>query len=281
MYPAWTRVKWVYRKVDVITLYWSVIEYNWTLAEPAVLHWWNCCTYPDKVVKLFGKDSFFASLTLIQPGPGSLLTTRNRSVLASLSQSVNWPLPVSSRCVIEHCGFGNLPRMVRQHYHTYKERKTGSTENPPRPALYAAPGPGNWFGMLTDATPYYGQQPSKTSSMLGWSVITIKSVGSRKVSRVAPRQNFWRKNVKLDIKTSFITSCEKFKKICKTFLQEQAKFLKIRNIRILSRIWRQSWLGQLWPRPVELGLINTVAIHDFSIFNLMAVNLEVLITITF
>ncbi len=39
-------------------------------------------------------------------------------------------------------------------------------------------------------------------------------------SRVMPRQNFWRKNVKMYIKTSFFKSDQEFKKIWKTVLQE-------------------------------------------------------------
>ncbi len=43
-----------------------------------------------------------------------------------------------------------------------------------------------------------------TSSPLRWSVMTVKPVGSGKVNRVAPRHHLWWKNVKMDIKTSFV-----------------------------------------------------------------------------
>ncbi len=34
-------------------------------------------------------------------------------------------------------------------------------------------------------------------------VMTVKPVGSGKVGRVAPQQNFWQKNVEMDVKMSF------------------------------------------------------------------------------
>ncbi len=49
---------------------------------------------------------------------------RVRSVLTSLSRGVNSPLQVFGRCVTQCCNFGNLPRIVRQHYYTEKERET-------------------------------------------------------------------------------------------------------------------------------------------------------------
>ncbi len=78
--------------------------------------------------------------------------------------------------VIEHCGFGNLPRMVRQH-HYRKSEKAGLSENPLPPALYAA-----WdqkmTGMLTGAAPHCRPMPGGTSLALRWSVIAVKAGGN-------------------------------------------------------------------------------------------------------
>jgi hypothetical protein len=44
--------------------------------------------------------------------------------------------------------------------------------------------------MLSDATPHCGPRLSRTSPAVGWSVMTVKLVGSGKVGGVVPRQNF-------------------------------------------------------------------------------------------
>ncbi len=75
------------------------------------------------------------------------------------------------------------------------------------------------IGILTGAMQDCGPQPGGTSPTLGWSVIAAKSSG-RGVSRVAPWPDFWRKYVKMYVKTSSLRSCHKFGKIQKTFLQE-------------------------------------------------------------
>ncbi len=89
---------------------------------------------------------------------------------------------------------------------------------PASPRTLHGPGPEIDWNVLLTPHPHCGLWPRGTSPMLGWSVMTVKPVGSGKVDRVVPRQNFWWKNVKMDIKMSFLTSCQKFKKICKTFL---------------------------------------------------------------
>jgi hypothetical protein len=40
--------------------------------------------------------------------------------------------------------------------------------------------------------------------MLGWSVIAVKPVGRGEIGRVAPQQNFGQKNIKMDVKMSFL-----------------------------------------------------------------------------
>jgi hypothetical protein len=75
--------------------------------------------------------------------------------------------------------------MVQQYNYSWKEQEISPTENLPPLALYAARDQ-KFIGMLTDATPHCGPVPGRTSLVLGWSVMTVKLVGRRKVSRVAP-----------------------------------------------------------------------------------------------
>ncbi len=123
-------------------------------------------------------------LTLNQSGSEKSINYRGPFCLTSLSRGVNSPPPVSGRCVLERYGFGNPPRTVRKYYCTWKEQETGPTGNPP-PAIYAARDE-NLIGMLTEAAPHCGPRPGRTSPTLGWSVITVKQVGSMKVGRVEP-----------------------------------------------------------------------------------------------
>jgi hypothetical protein len=62
-------------------------------------------------------------------------------------------------------------------YCTYKE--TGPTGNPLPPALYAARDE-KVIGMLTDIAPHCEPQHGRTSPVLGWSIMTVKPVGSRR-----------------------------------------------------------------------------------------------------
>ncbi len=72
---------------------------------------------------------------------------------------------------------------MRQYNYTWKEQEIGPTENLPPPTLYAA-WDQKFIGMLTDVALQCGPLPVETSLMLGWSVMTVKPVGNRKVSRV-------------------------------------------------------------------------------------------------
>ncbi len=56
------------------------------------------------------------------------------------------------------------------------------------------------------AARHCGPWPGRTSPALWWSVLTVKPVGSGEVGMVAPRQNFWQKNVKMDVKMDVKTS---------------------------------------------------------------------------
>ncbi len=72
--------------------------------------------------------------------------------------------------------------------------------------------------MLTDAAPQYKPQSGGTSPTLECSVFAEKPCEREGVGNVLPRPDFWQKNFKIDIKTSFFTSYQKFKKIWKIFL---------------------------------------------------------------
>jgi hypothetical protein len=65
-----------------------------------------------------------------------------------------------------------------------------------------------------------------------------------------------KKNIKLDVKTSFFDVMSEVQKYLKDVSAEIGWFKKIYFRRILSRIWCQIWRGQVWPRPVELGLTD-------------------------
>jgi hypothetical protein len=75
--------------------------------------------------------------------------------------------------------------------------------------------------MLTGAVPDSGPQPSGTFSTLGWTVIAVKPSGRRGGQQGHAVTRFLTKiHKKTDVKTTFLTSCLKFKKIRRIFLQE-------------------------------------------------------------
>ncbi len=93
----------------------------------------------------------YGPLTLIQQRSGKSLNYQGPFGFDLTFTRCKLASPGFGTFVIERCGFGNLPRMVRQHYYAEKEQVTGLTENPPPPALYTAQDH-KLIGMLTDAT---------------------------------------------------------------------------------------------------------------------------------
>ncbi len=93
--------------------------------------------------------------------------------------------------------------------------------------------------MLHDAAPHCRPRPGGTSPTLGWYALTVKLVRSRKVSRIVLQQNFWWKNIKWMSKHYFLTTCQKFKKICETFLQEYSghRFISGPSAKITNFKW--------------------------------------------
>jgi hypothetical protein len=69
-----------------------------------------------------------------------------------------------------------------------------------------------------------GPRPGGTSPELGWSVIAVKPVGSGEVGRDMLQLKFWRKNIKIDAKSHFLTSCQKFIKIARHFCRNRLIF---------------------------------------------------------
>jgi hypothetical protein len=96
------------------------------------------------------------------------------------------------------------------------------------------------IGMLPGAAPHCRPRPGGTSPALRWSVITAKLVGSGEVGMVAPRQNFWWKNVVMDFKTSFFGAMSEVQKDLQDISAVIGQFKKIWHKWILSGIWRQS-----------------------------------------
>jgi hypothetical protein len=77
--------------------------------------------------------------------------------------------------------------------------------------------------MLTGTTPDCGPQPSGTSPALKWSVIALKLSGKRGSAEFYSYHNriFDKNTSTWAFKNNyFLTSCLKFKKIQRTFLQE-------------------------------------------------------------
>jgi hypothetical protein len=127
------------------------------------------------------------------------VSTGVRSVLTSLSRGVNSPLPAFAWWVIERCGFGSLPKTVQRQLYSKKERESGPDWEP--------------------ATPRTLRGPRLDTDWIGWSVYTVKLSG-RGVSAIwihGPTSD--KKTSKWTSKHNFWTSCQKFKNICKTFLQ--------------------------------------------------------------
>ncbi len=80
---------------------------------------------------------------------------------------------------------------------------------------------GNWLEFLTGAAPYCGPMPGGTSPGLRWSVIAVKPSGrgggfGRGHCGLTSDKNM----PKWTSKRHFLRSCQNFKKIRKTFLQE-------------------------------------------------------------
>jgi hypothetical protein len=77
------------------------------------------------------------------------------------------------------------------------------------------------IGMSTGTAPDCGPWPSGTSPALGWSVFTEKPSGREgEVGNVSPGRTSDEKKSKWTSKCNFFTSCQKFKKIWKKFLQD-------------------------------------------------------------
>ncbi len=131
-----------------------------------------------------------------------------------------------------------------------KERETSPTENPPPNALYAARDQ-KLIGMLTDTAPCCRPWPGGTSPTLGWSVMIVKLVGSGRLAELLCDRTSEEKIWKWTSKRHF---SDRNKKKLLDVSAGTSQFKKILYVRILSGIWCQSWQGQLWPRPVELGL---------------------------
>ncbi len=88
-------------------------------------------------------------------------------------------------------------------------------------ALYTARDK-KFIGMLPDVAPHCGPQPSRTSQVLGWSVMTVswseagRSAGSRCDRTSDKKTSKW-----MSIH-NFLMSCQKFKKICKMFYRNRS-----------------------------------------------------------
>ncbi len=131
-----------------------------------------------------------------------MLSTGVRSVLTLLSRGVNLPLPVFAQCAIERCGFGNLPKTVRRQLYSKKERESGPNWEPATPRTLRGLRR-KLIGMLTGAAPHCGPRPGATSPAIRWSVFAVKLSGRGGVGNMSSRPDFWWKNVKMDVKTSF------------------------------------------------------------------------------
>ncbi len=82
------------------------------------------------------------------------------------------------------------------------------------------PATGNWLEFLTGAAPDCGPLPGGTSPGLTWSVQTVKPGGRGGFGRGRRGRTSDEKTSKWPFKRHFSRSCQKFKKIRKTFLQE-------------------------------------------------------------
>ncbi len=99
------------------------------------------------------------------------------------------PLRYRGRWFQEHAQISAAPTVLR------KSEKTGLTANPPPPALSTARDR-KLIHNLTDATPDFVPQPSRTSPALGWSIIAVKP--SRRGGSAG-----WRRSWTSDENTSF------------------------------------------------------------------------------
>ncbi len=102
-----------------------------------------------------------------------------------------------------------------------KRERAGPTENPSPPSLYMACNQ-KLIGMSTGTAPDCGPWPGGTSPALRWSVFTVKPRGRGGRSAMCLRvRTSDEKKSKWNSKCNFFTSCQKFRKIWKTFLQDQ------------------------------------------------------------
>jgi hypothetical protein len=145
------------------------------------------------------------ALTLIKTGPGGLSSTRVCSVLLHFYLTFTkskLTSPVFAWCVIDAMASGNCPEQCGTSCPLRKSERVCPTENLLPPTLCTARDR-KLIGILTGAVLDCRPQPGRTSHALGWSVIAVKRTGREGVGRVAPRPDFWQRNVKLDVKTSF------------------------------------------------------------------------------
>jgi hypothetical protein len=190
-------------------------------------------------------------LTLIQPGSGKSVIYWGPGSL--LSRGVNWPLLVLGRCVIERGGFQCLPGTLRQHY--WEKARDLPDWEPASPRTLRGPETG------TDWNADWRRTALRTMArqdLFPYSVVCISSKTSRKQGdRQSPAvTGLLMKNVTMVIKVSFFYVTSEVETNLEDVFAEIDQFYLIRYIRILSGIWRQSCRGQLWPRPVELGLTD-------------------------
>ncbi len=69
-----------------------------------------------------------------------------------------------------------------------------------------------------------------------------------------PLPDFWRKIVKMTVKTSFFEVMSEVQKDSEDVSAGIGFFFKLSYFISFPAIWGQSWRGQLWPHPVQLGL---------------------------
>jgi hypothetical protein len=131
-----------------------------------------------------------------------MLSTGLRSVLTSLSRGVNSPLPVFAYCVIERCGFGNLPKTVQRQLYSKKERESGPDWGTATPRTLRSPRP------ETDWNVHWCRTSLRTTARRDFSRHQVVGIHSKTKRKGRDRQYFFAaqlltKKVKMDVKTSF------------------------------------------------------------------------------
>ncbi len=143
---------------------------------------------------------------------------------------LNWRSPVYEESSVydmspryRGCRFWKIPQIAAApavQLERERERAQLRTHLPPHSMR---PATGNWLEFLTGAAPYCGPLPGGTSPGLRWSVIAVKPSGRGGFGRGRRGPTSDKNTSKWMSKHHFLRSCQKFKKIWKTFLQEQVK----------------------------------------------------------